>query len=101
MGSAPDVTASGGTYFYKQDYMSDLSKKCASKDFAQVSKILTNMGTSDKATNWLLEQRTLHRAHANEGKEIRNMIDDKVSFRFYILIIINIIDCGLHRIFKN
>ena len=81
--------------------MSDLSKKCASKDFAQVSKILTNMGTSDKATNWLLEQRTLHRAHANEGKEIRNMIDDKVSFRFYILIIINIIDCGLHRIFKN
>ena len=40
------------------------------------------MGTSDKATNWLLEQRTLHRAHANEGKEIRNMIDDKVSFDF-------------------
>jgi len=36
------------------------------------------MGTSDKATNWLLEQRTLHRAHANEGKEIRNMIDDKI-----------------------
>jgi hypothetical protein len=59
------------------------------------------MGTSDKATNWLLEQRTLHRAHANEGKEIRNMIDDKVSFRFYIVIIINIIDCRLHRIFKN
>jgi len=58
------------------------------------------MGTSDKATNWLLEQRTLHRAHANEGKEIRNMIDDKVSFLFSV-IIINIIDCGLHRIFKN
>lgn len=36
------------------------------------------MGTSDKATNWLLEQRTLHRAHANEGKEIRNMIYDKI-----------------------
>ena len=33
------------------------------------------MGTSDKATNWLLEQRTMHRAHANEGREIRNMID--------------------------
>ena len=36
------------------------------------------MGTSDKATNWLLEQRTLQRAHSTEGREIRNMIDKQI-----------------------
>ena len=55
MYSAPDSVNTGGSYFYKTDYIADLTKKCATKDIAQVSKILTNMGTSDKASNWLLE----------------------------------------------
>ena len=79
IGTTPDGTSTGGNYFFKQDYMSDLTKKCASKDFAQVSKLCTNIGTSDKATNWLLEQRTLQRAEATEGREIRELIDKKVS----------------------
>ena len=63
--------------------MSDLTKKCASKDFSQVSKLCTNIGTSDKATNWLLEQRTLQRAEATEGREIRELIDNKVSEKYF------------------
>lgn len=53
--SAPDGADGGGSYFYKQDYVADLSKKCQSKDFEQVSKLLTNIGANDKASNWLLE----------------------------------------------
>lgn len=58
--------------------MTDLTKKCATKDFGQVTKLLTNIGTSDKATNWLLEQRTLQRAEATEGRDIRELIDTKI-----------------------
>jgi hypothetical protein len=35
----------GGSYFYKADYMSDLTKKCASKDLSQINKLLANIGT--------------------------------------------------------
>lgn len=34
VGSAPDGGDAGASYYYKQDYLSDLSKKCQSKDFA-------------------------------------------------------------------
>ena len=34
VGSAPDGSDAGASYYYKQDYLSDLSKKCQSKDFA-------------------------------------------------------------------
>jgi len=57
VGSAPDAVSTGASYFYKQDYMADLAKKCASKDFEQVSKLMANLGPQDKASNWLLEQR--------------------------------------------
>ena len=80
VGSAPGDADAGGSYFYKTDYISDLSKKCSGKDFAQISKLLTNMGTSDKASNWLLEQRTLQRAMATEGRDLRDLIQDKVSY---------------------
>jgi hypothetical protein len=33
VGSAPDGGDAGASYFYKQDYVADLSKKCFSKDF--------------------------------------------------------------------
>lgn len=82
VGSAPDGVDAGASYFYKTDYIADLSKKCSGKDFAQISKLLTNMGTSDKASNWLLEQRTLQRAMATEGRDLRDLIQDKVSYFF-------------------
>jgi len=84
VGSAPEAVTTGASYFFKQDYMADLAKKCASKDFTQVSKLLGNLGPADKSTNWLLEQRTLNRAQASEGREIRELIDNKVSLNFKI-----------------
>ena len=46
VGSAgPEGLNTGSSYFYKADYIADLSKKCASKDMDQVSKLLTNIGT--------------------------------------------------------
>jgi hypothetical protein len=44
-----------------------------------VSRLLGNLGTSDKASNFLLEQRRLMQAQARENKQIRDMINDKVS----------------------
>ena len=55
VGSSPEAVSTGASYFFKQDYMADLAKKCASKDFEQVSKLLGNLGPSDKSTNWFLE----------------------------------------------
>jgi hypothetical protein len=34
VGSAPDGVDAGASYFYKTDYIADLSKKCSGKDFA-------------------------------------------------------------------
>jgi len=58
--------------------MADLAKKCASKDFAQVSKLVANLGPNDKSSNWFLEQRTLNRAQATQGREVRDLIDSKI-----------------------
>ena len=33
VGSAPDGVDAGASYFYKTDYIADLSKKCSGKDF--------------------------------------------------------------------
>jgi hypothetical protein len=43
-----------------------------------VSRLLGNLGTADKASNFLLEQRKLMHAQARENKQIREMIDEKV-----------------------
>ena len=60
MGSgAPDGLNTGPSRFSKADYIAALSKKCASKDIDEVSKLLTNIGTQDKASNILIEQRNL------------------------------------------
>jgi hypothetical protein len=66
--------------------MADLTKKCASKDFHQVSKLMGNLGPSDKSTNWFLEKRNLERGNGSPGREIRDLIDKKVSFCFLIII---------------
>lgn len=65
--------------------MADLSKKCATKDFEQVAKLLPNLGLSDKSSNWLLEQRNLLRSQAPNEKEISSLIEDKVSLRIFEL----------------
>ena len=76
----PEGVSTGAPYYYKQDYMADLTKKCATKDFEQVSKLLGNLGPSDKSTNWFLEKRNLERVNDNQGREIRELLDNKVSF---------------------
>lgn len=43
-----------------------------------VSRLLGNLGSSDMASNFLLEQRGLSRAYARDNKQIRDLIEDKV-----------------------
>jgi hypothetical protein len=45
-----------------------------------VSRLVGNLGFSDLASNFLLEQRNLMRAQARENRPIRELIEDKVSF---------------------
>lgn len=84
VGSTPEAVSSGASYYFKQDYMADLTKKCATKDFEQVTKLLTNLGPSDKSSNWFLEQRNLQRAQTSHENEISNLIDEKVSFEILL-----------------
>ena len=86
MSNVPEAVSTGAPYFYKQDYLADLTKKCASKDFEQVSKLLGNLGPSDKSTNWFLEKKNLERVNDSEGREIRDLIDTKVSTLDFSLI---------------
>ena len=72
-----NLTAGGGQYFYKNDYVGDSVR--LSDAMQSVSRLLGNLGTSDKASNFLLEQRNLMRAQAKENKEIRDLIQEKVS----------------------
>ena len=54
------LTAGGSSYFLKNDYVGDLSR---SVDTMQsVNRLLGNLGTNDKASNFLLEQRNLMRS---------------------------------------
>lgn len=46
-----------------------------------------NIGANDKASNWLLEQKTLQRALTTEGKDIRDLIETRVSILILILLI--------------
>ena len=39
-----------------------------------ISKLLGNLGPADKSTNFILEQRNLMRAQAQEDREIRDQI---------------------------
>jgi len=54
--------------------MADLLHKCHSNDMHQVNRLLINLGTQDKASNFLLEQRNLKRATAIEQRDIRDNI---------------------------
>jgi len=73
LGNQEAVDAGKG-YYYKQDYMADLLHKCHSNDMHQVNRLLINLGTQDKASNFLLEQRNLKRATAMEQRDIRDSI---------------------------
>ena len=66
IGNEKDDLAPSKGYYYKQDYMADLLHKCHSNDMHQVNRLLINLGTQDKASNFLLEQRNLKRATAME-----------------------------------
>ena len=41
----------------------------------KVSKLLGNLGPADKSTNFILEQRSLMKAQAEEGRPIRDLLD--------------------------
>lgn len=71
------LTAGGGGYYLKNDYVGDSVRLADAMQ--SVSRLLGNLGTSDKASNFLLEQRKLMRAQAKENKAIRDLIDEKVS----------------------
>jgi len=54
------LTAGGSNYFFKNDYVGDSLRL---QDAMQsVSRLLGNLGTSDKSSNFLLEQRNLMRS---------------------------------------
>ena len=71
------LTSGGSGYFLKNEYVGDSLR--LSDAMQSVSRLLGNLGTSDKASNFLLEQRKLMRAQANENKRITDLIDSKVS----------------------
>jgi hypothetical protein len=54
------LTAGGSGYYLKNEYVGDSSR--LSEAMQSVSRLLGNLGTSDKASNFLLEQRKLMRA---------------------------------------
>ena len=67
----------GGTSFFKNEIVSDQMRLMDSMQ--NVSRLLGNIGSSDLASNFLLEQRNLMRAQARENRPIRELIEDKVS----------------------
>jgi len=67
----------GGTgYFFQNDYLADTLR--LSDAMTKVSRLLGNLGPADKSTNFILEQRNLMRAQANEGRQIRDLIDQEI-----------------------
>ncbi len=76
-GRVNGLTAGGSGYFLKNEYVGDATR--LSDAMQSVSRLMGNLGTSDKASNFLREQRRLMRAQAKENKRIRELIDDKVS----------------------
>ena len=49
-----------------------------SDSMTNISKLLGNLGPADKSTNFILEQRNLMRAQAQEDREIRDQIQEKI-----------------------
>ena len=49
-----------------------------SDSMTNISKLLGNLGPADKSTNFILEQRNLMRAQAQEDREIRDQIREKI-----------------------
>lgn len=70
------LTAGGSSYFLKNDYIGDTMR--LSEAMQSVNRLLGNLGTSDKASNFLLEQRSLLRAQSKENREIRELLNDNV-----------------------
>lgn len=70
-------TEGSASYFLNNEFVGDSMR--LSEAMQSVSRLLNNLGTADKASNFLLEQRKLVHAQANENKLIREMIDSKVS----------------------
>lgn len=49
-----------------------------SEAMTNVSKLLGNLGTADRSTNFILEQRSLMKAQAKENKEVRELIENEI-----------------------
>lgn len=77
--------SSGNPHFHKHDYVHSLLHTCLSSDMQQLSRLLLNLGPHDKSSNFLLEQRSLNRAQAQENLPIRNLINQEVSYPFQSL----------------
>ena len=70
-------TPGGAGYFFQSDYVADTMRMADS--FVQVGKMVANLGPWDKSSNFILEQRALMRAQAEEDKDIRDAIAREVS----------------------
>ena len=73
-GMVNGLTTGGTSYFLKNDYIGDSSRL---QDAIQsVSRLLGNLGTTDKASNYFIEKRNLMRAISKENNIIRDLIED-------------------------
>ena len=71
------LTQGGASSFLKNDFVGDCHR--FSDAMQSVTRLLGNLGPADKASNFLLEQRNLLRAQSRENREIRDLIEEKVS----------------------
>ena len=71
----------GGPSFNKLDLVVEMQKASDSKDMDLIAKHCPNLGTQDKATNLLVEHNNLARSLNQEGKVLREVITQKVSFK--------------------
>ena len=81
--SQPKVS-SGNGHSYKHDYVNSLVHTCLSSDMQQLSRLLLNLGPQDKSSNFLLEQRSLQRAQAQENRSIRDYSNKQVSKQIHL-----------------
>ena len=70
------LTAGGSSYYLKSDFVSDSSK--LSDAMQNVARLVGNLGYADKASNFMLEQRSLMRALNRENRDIRDAIETQV-----------------------
>jgi len=71
------LTAGGSSYHWKNDFVGDSARLV--EQMQSVCRLIGNLGTSDKASNFLIEQRNLMKAQSQENKEIRDLIQERVS----------------------